>query len=64
MTYLIIGAVLLLWGNGISNRSLAMTRENEHESRMWRIGQRSLSFATVINMVGGVLLAIGVISLL
>jgi uncharacterized membrane protein len=63
MTYLVLSAALLIVGNAISNRGVGLTRANEYRSPAWAAGSRRISVGTAINMIGGVLLVVGVFTL-
>ena len=64
MTSLIVGAVLLIAGNVIGNRSLATPRPTERLSRERAAWERAISVGGVINMIGAVFLLIGLWSLI
>jgi hypothetical protein len=63
MTLLLSAVALLLVGNFIARRGDTRCRAHPYHSLEYDRGVRVVSFGTVVNMVGGLLLVAGVISL-
>jgi hypothetical protein len=64
MTYLLLSAALLIVGNLIAETGDRQSANVPYRSPAFMKGSRLVSIGTAINMVGGVLLVVGVISLI
>jgi hypothetical protein len=62
MTYLVLSAILLIVGNLIAETGDRRSAAVPYRSPEYLRGSRLVSIGTAINMVGGVLLVVGVIS--